>query len=350
MKKINLISFSLLAMVFVVSSCRKDNLSDQSKDKNENSKLSYKVEYTEQQLKNWESTGSPFLETELYNSSNTKIDPFIPSKGGVFKPIPPATKAFGVHPYQNRFWSMIRLKLAIQVITLDDYNLKNNVIQAISTIQSETNIRFYNSINDPVTDPVYGFTYPNVYIQKTSGAQIGSSYIGLKGGEQYIYLPANATVGFIIRALVNVAGMYNEQQRNDRDTYVNVNSGNIQPANSYHFNKITTNFYSIGVFDFNSITLSGSDEFSSNGLYSITQKNGAVISRNESLSDLDRRFLNYFYLPYTARTDTYRELASVVYDGNNVQLTESQRLDLQAALNNGNPYPPSGGQITPVNW
>lgn len=38
----------------------------------------------------------------------------------------------------------------------------------------------------------------------------------------------------------------------------------------------------------------------------------------------------------------------IVYDGNNNVLTDAQRLELQAALNNGNPTPPSGGRIPNV--
>ena len=52
-----------------------------------------------------------------------------------------------------------------------------------------------------------------------------------------------------------------------------------------------------------------------------------------------------YYLPYTARSDVYRELDDVVYDSNNNRLTEQERLQLQAQLNNGNPNPPAGGRI-----
>ena len=51
------------------------------------------------------------------------------------------------------------------------------------------------------------------------------------------------------------------------------------------------------------------------------------------------------HLPYVARSDTYRELDKVVYDGNNKRLTEQERLQLQAQLNNGNPNPPANGRI-----
>lgn len=78
------------------------------------------------------------------------------------------------------------------------------------------------------------------------------------------------------------------------------------------------------------------------------KKDGSTFYQNNVLSDLDRAWLNHFYLPYIARSDVYRELDDVVYDGNNNVLTEAQRLELQAALNNGNPTPPSGGRIPNV--
>jgi hypothetical protein len=76
-----------------------------------------------------------------------------------------------------------------------------------------------------------------------------------------------------------------------------------------------------------------------------TKKDGSYISQGRDLSDKDRLWLNYYYLPFVARSDTYLELDSVVYDGNNTRLTEQQRLQIQAQLNNGNPTPPAGGRI-----
>lgn len=340
-----------MSLALLIVSCKKNDISDSQANEQEKEAISYAVLYTDQQLKNWNETGNPYLESEHKNSKTTTIDKTIPSHAGVFEPIPVGTKAFGVHPYQNRFWSMIRLKISIPLVNAADFDLKNNVVTAISEIEAETNIRFYNAILDPDTDPVWGFKYPNVFIQKATGSQKGSSYIGLQGAEQYIYLPQTAEVPFIKRALMNVAGMYNEQQRNDRDTYVSVNTGNVDPSNRYHFNKITSNYFSIGVFDFNSITLAGTYEFSSNStLKSITKSNGTDTPVNTTLSALDRGFINYFYLPYIARTDTYRELDDVVFDVNNVQLTTAQRQQLQDQLNNYASYPGTANRINQQNW
>lgn len=360
MKRVNLLVGGLLALMYGFSSCETQDVLPVSSTEKDAADVVCKAQYTEQQMKNWKETGSPFLKDELDNSSNTFIDPLIPSQGGVFKPLAtPQTKAFGVNPEQNRFWTMIRLKIG----TINPI-VKTMVVKAISDIEKDTNIRFYNSIEEPTKDPIYGFVYPNVLIRNMPAgmATEGSTNVGRLGGEQLIYIPedmnnnpSNYTneeiLGFIKHALCNVAGMYNEQQRYNRDEYVIVYPNNIQPANRYHFNKITTNYYARGDFDWHSITLAGSYDFSINGqLKTIANKAGGIISPNTSLSNLDRMFLNYFYLPYMPRTDTYRELDKVVYDGNNRQLTESERLELQAYLNNGNPNPPAGGRLIPIPW
>lgn len=350
MKKISIISITAISLILLATSCSNDDFNSvEPKSKADNTEAQYIVQYTGQQLENWKNTGSPFLDEELENSSNTLIDPTLPSQGGVFTPIKNVqTKAWGVNPQQNRFWTMIRLKLGINNT---DWELKNVVIEAISTIERDTNVRFYNAINDPEKDPTWGFKYPNVHIHVSKDKKMGSSYIGRKGDEQYIYLPQNATVAFVVRALCNVAGMYNEQQRDDRDKYVTVTTSNIAPENRYHFDKITKNYYGIGGFDMESITLAGTYQYStSSTLKSIVKKNNAIIVEADELSSQDKRFLNYFYLPCKARSDVYRELDKHVYKSDNTLMTESERLQLQARLNNGNPNPPSNGRLTPVDW
>ena len=109
--------------------------------------------------------------------------------------------------------------------------------------------------------------------------------------------------------------------------------------------------YNRGSYDFNSIM--GYDSYTSStsvvintNLPMYTKLDGTNIYQGRELSDGDRMWLNYYYLPYVARSDTYAELDSVVFDGNNQRLSEEQRIQLQAQLNNGTPLPPEGGRIT----
>lgn len=103
----------------------------------------------------------------------------------------------------------------------------------------------------------------------------------------------------------------------------------------------------MGGFDFSSIMLYSSYAFAIDSQKpTMTKKDGSTfVGQRNGLSDGDRRFPNYFYLPYIARSDTYAELDTVMYDGNNVRLTKEQILEIQAQLNNGNPTPPANGRI-----
>lgn len=349
MKNAGLICGLTLLSVMLFSCGQEEDLNGQMSNA-EFEELSYQTVYTENQLKNWAETGSPYLDDELDNSATTLKSPELRAQDGLFKLPDAQTRAFGVHPQQNRFWTMIRLKIAVTGY------VKDAVVEAISRIEENTNIRFYNAIKDPDTDPNFGIKLPHVYIQMAAAnGQIGSSYIGRLGEEQYIYIPKEAEswekpdeiVAFVMRALCNVAGMYNEQQRNDRDDYVTVDTKTVPSYNQYHFTKITRNFYAIGVFDQYSITLASTNEFGPN---SIKLKDGTFIEKNLELSERDKIFINSFYLPYVARKDTYSELAPVVYDVKNRKLTESERLRLQASLNNGNPTPPAGGHMELIPW
>lgn len=195
-------------------------------------------------------------------------------------------------------------------------------------------------------DPTYGFAYP--YVNFCDG-ETNASYVGRIDGRQDLTLvPGGCTVGNVIHEIGHAIGLLHEQCRYDRDNYITVNIANIKPIARSNFEKRTTNYLCTGTFDFNSVMLYSSiSGYEINTLIpSMTKKDGSIFSgQRDSLSTLDKRFPNTYYLPYTARSDVYRELDDVVYDSNNNRLTEQQRLDLQAQLNNGNPYPPAGGRI-----
>ena len=137
------IKFYLQAIVVIglISSCSDDTYTttEQKSIVNE-PKAIYETVYTQQQLANWEKTGSPYLENELDNSSNTLIDPTLAPTAGVFKPLLPEsqTRAFGVNPQQNRFWTMIRLIIG-NIEDYDEAPLRSCVIKAISEIEKQTN-------------------------------------------------------------------------------------------------------------------------------------------------------------------------------------------------------------------
>ena len=256
-----------------------------------------------------------------------------------------ATRAIGRHPNENVFWSMVRYVIDPSLTTSE----RNVLRSAIQHIESNTNVRFYNATGQPTVDPTYGFAYPYVNVQNNAeSATVSKSYVGRIGGKQDLKIGSECGVGVVVHELCHACAMYHEHCRYDRDNYITVNTDNIEDDALNDVRKITSNYYIRGAFDFNSIMIYGSYTFSKNGKPTMLKKDGSTFYQNNVLSDLDRAWLNYFYLPYIARSDVYRELDDVVYDGNNNVLTEAQRLELQAALNNGNPTPPSGGRIPNV--
>lgn len=256
----------------------------------------------------------------------------------------------GVYPTGYNLWAMVRF--------VYDSNLsesqRNAIKVALLRIQSNTNVRFYNATGQPTHDDKYNIDYPYINFKYVGPLDTSSSYVGRIGGKQDISLADFAfyswNTNVIEHEICHALGMFHEQCRNDRDDYVTINTSNLTDKGKSNFNKQTKNYYYRGAYDFNSV-MGYSSYTSSTSMVKdttkpmYTKKDGSTINQGYKLSDLDRAWVNYFYLPYVARSDTYYELDTVVYDGNNNILSEEQRLQLQAQLNNGNPTPPAGGRI-----
>jgi hypothetical protein len=284
---------------------------------------------SEAQFKLLDETGSAFPEVtkeEFIQANKDTGIPVYPLTGMSAYPEKNNTKAVGRNPNQNMFWSMLRYTFHKD---LSPYQ-RQRISDAISYIERLTNVRFYNATNEPVRDPQYGFDYP--YVEFTPSDK-NNSPVGRIGKKQVLNL-VNFDRGTITHEICHALGLFHEQSRADRDSYVTVNYNNIKKEDHHNFNKETRNYYMIGGFDFNSIMLYGSYDFAiDRSKPTMTKKDGSTFTDNYSLSDMDRMFLNRFYLPYIARKDVCAQLDKVVYDGNNNPLSEAQRIDLERQLN-----------------
>lgn len=270
-------------------------------------------------------------------------DPFHPSTGIPLSSLGNephfSVKSVGINPTAYNMWSMLRYTLHPS-LTLDRLNI---IQDAITHWEANTNVRFYNATGEPTVDPVYGFAYPYVEFVNGSG---NSSYVGRIGGRQELTLASFQGVRAAIHEIGHAIGLLHEHNRPDRDTYINIITSNIKPGALHNFDKRTTNYYMIGMIDYTSVMMYGSRITDSDMVYDITmntlvKKDYSPWTASSSLSANDRAWANSFYLPYKARLDTYRELDDIVYKPDNTIMTPSERLSLQAALNNGNPYPPN---------
>lgn len=124
-----------------------------------------------------------------------------------------------------------------------------------------------------------------------------SSYVGRQGGQQYLYLGSGCSTGNTIHELLHALGMYHEQSRCDRDTYVTIHWGNIQSGYSGNFNKQCTGATDVLGYDEGSIMHYGPYAFSANGQKTITSNRGLehLMGQRSGMSTTDVGTVDWMY-------------------------------------------------------
>lgn len=156
---------------------------------------------------------------------------------------------------------------------------------AINTLAASTNLCLVPRTTES--------NYVSIIYDTTIGG--GWSWIGMVGGGQELHLgTTNATV--VIHEFCHAAGLFHEQSRPDRDSYVIINWSNIDPLNMHNFNICSNNgCNSVGAYDFNSIMHYSSYAFSNNNSPTIVKYDGSLIPWNANLTSGDIASINYLY-------------------------------------------------------
>ena len=133
---------------------------------------------------------------------------------------------------------------------LDKSNLSSAQIsrirKSVEEISNKTNFTLIERFNEPD------------YIEISSANHNTSYGIGksLEGGKQRIVITPTASVGVIQHEFMHAMGIYHEQTRIDRDSYVNIYWNNILSDKTHNFEKYEsyegTDF---GSFDYNSLMI-----------------------------------------------------------------------------------------------
>ena len=126
------------------------------------------------------------------------------------------------------------------------------------------------------------------------------SYVGKIGGAQQINVHSACGFGAAVHEICHAAGMWHEQSRNDRDTYVTINTANIESGYGDNFDKYGSWGIESGAYDYGSIMHYGAFAFSSNGLPTISVRTppaaaGTTIGQRGGLSGGDVAALNSIY-------------------------------------------------------
>ncbi len=163
------------------------------------------------------------------------------------------------------------------------------IIQGFKMVHDSTNL----IIKPRSGEPDY------VYVKKDEGC---ASYVGRQGGRQKLKLEEGAcATGSIAHEMLHAAGIWHEQSREDRDSYIRILRSNIKSGKGGNFDRHVSDGVDIGEYDYGSImhysaTAFGKDGPDGNKLPTIEVLTpGVSIGQRSALSSHDIAGVNELY-------------------------------------------------------
>lgn len=165
---------------------------------------------------------------------------------------------------------------------------QQRVTDAVAHWQANTNLRFVRRTAANASQ------YPN-YVRVFPGDGCWS-YVGMRGGRQDLSLADGCGFGAAVHEFGHAWGLWHEQSREDRDSFITVNWQNITPGQEHNFNQHITDGDDIGAYDYGSIMHYGMYAFSRNGQPTIVPKQtGVTIGQRNGLSAGDIAAVHHLY-------------------------------------------------------
>lgn len=210
---------------------------------------------------------------------------------------PPGRKDGAIINGTNRRWG--GGSVAYEISTSFSSTQRQTILDAISYVQATTpGVTFYAKGS---------YTSDWVRFVPSTGC---SSAVGRQGGRQDINLATGCTWGNTVHEILHALGMWHEQSRCNRDTYVEIRLYNVQSGQTHNFNKQCTGSTDVpnNRYDEGSIMHYGPYAFSSNGQPTIVSRRGLdyLMGQRSGMSGDDVYTIDWMYPPpITGFTVTY---------------------------------------------
>jgi len=164
--------------------------------------------------------------------------------------------------------------------------------------------------------------YVNFYFNPGNFSGECEAIVGRAGGEQQVGGSATCTLATILHEMGHTVGLWHEQSRPDRNTYVSVNYGNLIKGSIGNFNQIYDNAQTFGTFfDYASIMEYPAFAFSRNGGPAIESIPAGIPLSNQtgySAADIDGIERLYGNAPTSVTVTSNPPGLQVIVDGGTV--------------------------------
>jgi hypothetical protein len=174
------------------------------------------------------------------------------------------------------------------------------LIPSPSRVQSAVN--HWNTKMQGIVQMIPRTTEVNfVRFTRASSSTQCASFVGMIRNQQPLYVGDSCSTGNVIHEIGHAFGLWHEQSREDRNTYVKINWANIRRGYEHNFNQNITDGDDINGYDYGSIMHYPANSFSVNGQPTIeTIPAGIPIGQRSALSAGDIAAITRLYPPAPA--------------------------------------------------